>query len=57
MKESAAGDVLQKVGSSKAAEPLQLLNSQLGTLESVAHCVQKNWPVLLAGSQGIGEWH
>lgn len=33
---------------------MQLLNGQLPVLESVAHCLQQAWPVLLAGGQGRG---
>jgi hypothetical protein len=44
-------------GSSRNGETndsLQLLNGQLGVIESVAHCVEQNWPVLLAGGNGTG---
>ena len=31
-----------------------LLNSQLSLMESIAHCIHHNWPVLLTGSQATG---
>jgi len=47
-----AGQALHS--SREGSSSLQLLNGQLGVLESVTHCVQQGWPVLLAGGQGTG---
>ena len=34
-----------------------LLNSQLDVMESIAHSVEKCWPVLLTGPHGSGKFH